>query len=148
MKQYQLLAVSFTIIFGCNLSTEPTPRPSNSIKNSKDNKLFLNEYRPESSFLRIEGKVYKIKEAWVEHRHLERNFDIIPLSGYDFRINFEHNPHDSLNFKAYTKDLTLGNWTIWFFLNDKAFNNDTLELYYKENLNANEQKKFLLFKMK
>ncbi len=137
------------LILGCRLAKDPTPQPSSSIKESQEYNVFLNEYQPQFPYLNIEGKEFKIREAWVEHPHLKRNDGHFPLKkDYDFVMTFDHRLDDSTDFKMYTKDLTSGNWEIWFFLLEKDYVKDTLTLYFKEKLNSKEQKKFLLFKKK
>jgi hypothetical protein len=98
--------------------------------------------------LEIEGRNYKIKEAWVEHPHRGGDNTNSLSKGYDFVMTFYDHPYDSLNFKTYTKDLALGSWKIWFFLNENEYNNDTLVLHYRENLNEPMQKTFKLYKKK
>ncbi len=138
-------------MFGCRLAKDPAPRPSPSIEASKKDTVFIDEYQPELPYLRIEGKNYKIKEAWIEHPHLERNEGHIPLKkDYVFVMTFDPRQYltDSIDFRMYTRDLASGNWDIWFFLHGDAKKNikDTITLYYRETLITKEQKKFLLFK--
>jgi hypothetical protein len=149
MKKIFLLSLISIMVMKCNWATDPTPRPSSTITDSKHDSVFLYEYEPQLPYLSIEGKDYKIKEAWVEHPHLERNEGHIPSKkAYDFVMTFVEHPADSLDFNKYTKTLALGDWKIWFFLTEKEYrqSKDTLILYYREKLNDKEQKSFLLFR--
>jgi|SRR5450432_388942 len=146
MKQI-IFSIFFLIFFcNCRLAIEPTPQPSASLEQSKEYGVFLNEYQPELPYLRIEQKNYIIKEAWVEHTHRNLTEGIVPGAGYDFVMTFERTQNDSLEFKTFTKDLSLGNSKIWFFLQAEDYVKDTLILNYRDKSDSKIQKRFMLFK--
>ncbi len=76
MKKIAFLIILYLPFLGCKcrLAINPLPTVYRSIAISKENKAFINEFQPESPFLRMGGRKYYIEEAWVEHAHLERNF--------------------------------------------------------------------------
>jgi hypothetical protein len=123
----------------------PIPVGYHSIAESKNNHVFLNEYLPQSPYLEIEGRKYKIKEAWVEHPH-KGSDGSISESGHAFVMTFEPHIGGDLNFKAYTRDLGWGSNEIWFTFSKEIYDKDTLELLYKESLRDSVQKSFKLFK--
>jgi hypothetical protein len=126
---------------------EPTPHGYQSIAVSKENHVFLSEYHPQSPYFEIEGRSYKIEEAWVEHPH--KGSDDSPINnGYDFVMTFEPHAEDGLNFRPYMKELGWGTNEIWFFLSKKKYDKDTLEILYKECLKDSIQESFKLFKQK
>jgi len=118
-----------------------------SIAISKENNAFINEFQPESPFLRMAGNKYTIEEAWVEHSHLERNFRDIPTYDQCLVINFHYETSDSVDLHSYIKEDGNGVARIWFNLSDEEYKKDTLVVHYRETLDsAKKNRTFLLFK--
>jgi hypothetical protein len=128
----------------CRLATDPTSKPYTSIAISKENNAFIAEYSPQSPYLMLNQKKIYIKEAWLEHSHLERNFRDIFTVDSCIVINTDGGATD---LRIYVKEMGNGSERIWFNLSWEGKRRDTIVLFYRNSLGVKEKnKEFLFFK--
>lgn len=97
--------------FGCRngLAQDPTPRPYSTIEASKKNKAFVEELKPDHPFIEIEGRKHFIKNAWIEHPHIKKNFaDKIRYRAFCFVVELEYDPDNNVDLKEYIQELGNG----------------------------------------
>ena len=144
----------FLPVFGCKFSVVEIPfaRPYWSIADSRKANVFLNEYQPVSSYIKLGGKNYSIKEAWLEHPHTSGHFTDTPTQDSCFAMSLftTSNKIDSTtDLHSYVKEMGNGNSIIWFLLPWKDCTEDTIVVYYRENLDSlKKDNKFVLIKKK
>lgn len=136
MKKYLSYLFFCYIILGCKiqLNTAPDPFTSNSISESKQDKYFISENRPVTSFIELEGKKVPIVESWTEYPHRKGLFrDKIDSSIFClvvvFDLNSDFNIKSELN--TYVKGLTNTSGKTWVMMDLEKINNDTLMLEYR-----------------
>lgn len=139
-----ILSIVF-FAFKCKLDKDPFPTVYRSIESSKRNNAFIGELQPNSHFLKIEGKNYYIKQAWLEHSHLERNVNDIPTLNICVVITLKYEPNTYLDFHSYVKELGNGQDRIWYNVSSEEFKKDTFSMYYRETVGAKEKNKVFLF---
>src|SRR5437868_8595112 len=98
----RLIYLSFLLFSGCKcrLAKDPLPTVYRSIEASKENNAFIEELKPQFPFLKIEGKEYHIKNAWLEYSHLERNYSDIKMLNLSVVITFQYEPNSYLDFHS------------------------------------------------
>jgi len=142
MKRIAFFMAFFTFFLGCKcrVAKNLPPMPYWSIAKST-------EYQPQSSYLSLGGKNYYIKEAWIEHPHLEKNFRDLPGENYCFVMSFHTDSADLTDLHSYVKEMGNGPDNVWFNLPWNKEIKDTIVVYYRETLDStNKNKIFLLFK--
>lgn len=126
------------------------------IKMSKAGRAFYAEYLPQDSVIKIGEKNFDIKEAWVEHPHLQKHFSdeistnfICVLSISMSQNDFNEAEWRKMNVHHYIKEDGFSNSEIWFYLTEPKENiKDTIVVHYRYPSNSYEQKGFMLFKKK
>ena len=140
----------FIPLFGCKFRVVEIPfaRPYLSIADSKKSNAFIKEYEPESSYIKLGGKNYYIKEAWLEHPHTSGHFTDTPIQDSCFAMSLftTSNKIDSTtDLHSYVKEMGNGNLMIWFFLPWKDCTKDTIVIHYRETLDSSKMtNEFLL----
>ncbi len=119
-----------------NCSNDPhRERPSSSLIFSKDNNLFINEYKPNPSYLYIEGHKITIDEVWTDNGWEYSNYfgKIEKLPKHEWlNVTFKDEPSTIVSHIGnYTYSCTGG--MIWKRLRSKELLNDTIKLVYYLN---------------
>lgn len=140
--------VFFILFFGYRdgLAQDPTPRPYFSIEESKKHKAFVQELRPQQPFIEIEGHKHFIKNAWIEHPHVEKNFgDKIGNDYYCFVVELEYISSSNIDLSDYIQELGNGSSRIWFFLTKEKQGKNFVKLEYHSTRKQKSKFKYFLF---
>ena len=105
------------------------PMFSYNIKESKKDKLFINEYSISKTRFNINKTTYKILEAWSENAwaYKNANEEKYKLKYNNFLIRFNQNHIDKILSKG---GYGLTNEKIFFRLTEEEMKKDTIKLYF------------------
>ena len=130
----------------CRLAKSPGAKTYTSIKISKANDAFVSEIQPESSSIRIDGRDYVIKEAWVEHPHFEQDYsDFIVKQALALVVNFNYEPNDTVDLHHYVNENGNGYARIWVVIPGEAKTKETFTIWYRETLDSSKKNKTFRF---
>ena len=149
MKQIIVLMFFLScLLLGCKLAKEPSAMPYKSIDESKKNKAFIEELRPQEPFIKIENHNFIITAAWIEHPHNATNWgDVVGYKIYCLVMKLEYSPNFNIDLKDYIYELGNGPSVVWFFLTDGLEKKDYIKLQYRSNIDqAFRGKFFILYK--
>lgn len=127
------------------VAQDPTPRPYSTIEESKKNKAFVEELKPQQQFINIEGHKHFIKNAWIEHTHIEKNFGDEIGVNYCFVIELEFNSQINIDLKNYIRELGNGSTRVWFFLTNGKEKKPFIKLQYRTSMKSKNWNKYFLF---
>jgi hypothetical protein len=116
-----------------------------SIEESKEKKVFVNEFRPEEPFLELRGKKYYIERAWVELGHYEENFKYVYRGDHTIVINFRYEKGDSIDLHSFIREEGNGISRAWVNLEEDEYAKDTLRIKYRETLDSPKKNLIFLF---
>lgn len=147
--RYAIYKIFFlAILFDCKkgLTQDPTPRPYFSIEDSRKNKTFVAELKPQQAFIEIGGYKHYIKNAWIEHPHIKRNFGIdIGNDYYCFVMELEYKPNLNTDLSDYIKELGNGSTNVWFFLTNGKAKESYIKLQYRSIISNKKKDKLFYF---
>ena len=137
--RFVISIIGFTALYQFILSTEKelkigSPIFNDNIKNSKINKNFIEEYIPNSKEFILEGKKYKIKEAWIENAMTYQKKGNKKLAVKNFYISFENKLYYHIGFYVKENNNSKGkgwiNDKIVFNINDFELKKEKIELLF------------------
>jgi hypothetical protein len=130
----------------CKLAGNPMPTTYQTIDESKKNKAFIIEYKPEQPYIEIEGFKHYIKNAWLEHAHFDKNWkDEIIINSACIVMSMAIIENHKPNLKNYIHEIGNGYTNVWIFAHNKNIT-DTVELKYRSDLTSESKNKiFRLF---
>lgn len=116
-----------------------------SIQESKKNGVFITEFKPQQPFFIIEGKEYNIKEAWLEHAHVELDFSDKQTLDTCFVASIDNVRKENTDLHYYVKEMGNGPGKIWFAITNDNYKNDTIFVYYRDQIESPKKNKKFLF---
>ena len=149
MKNILLLHIFLNCcLLGCNLAKEPSSTSFRTIDESKKNKAFILELRPQQAYIEIEKHKYLIENAWIEHPHNATSWgNVIGNKTYCFVMKLKYLPEFSIDMKDYIYELGNGPSVVWFFLTDGLEKKEYVKLQYRSTIDAaTRDKEFLFYK--
>lgn len=127
------------------LSNDPMVRPYFSMETSIKKKTFVEELKPQQSYIEIEGHKHFIKASWIEHPHYETNSEeIICKNVYCFLMEFEYNSNINIDLSDYIKELGNGSTTVWYFLPKGNEKTSIFKLKYRSSIGNEKRDKYFL----